>query len=766
MTNTQIYSATYSNVPVFEFVTLEGPIMRRKVDSWINATHILKIAKFPKAKRTRILEKDVQTGIHEKVQGGYGKFQGTYVPLNLGVDIAKNFGVYDVLRPIFEFRYIEGESETPPPAPKHNHASALNVAKRAAQAAQASQSAQTFKKDPTGEVPKKRGRPKRVTLSKPPLLVKSDITKVDGPNFGTFNPLRQDTIQDTPVEDLELAISDDDDERPRKLKREDDELLNTKELFGTPKDSFDRIINSHLVNQLQQPSGPASNLQFQLQSNSQSFDPYSLHQYHLPSTPKHAEDQYADYFSSLLSFFMDDTKIRTKVPENILNPPQPIAKLNINQAIDNDGNTIFHWACSMGNVEMIQFLIDTFEVNPDIRNTLGETPLMFLIKFNNSFELKNFPVLLGILKESILAVDNMGKTVLHHISQIEFDKRSKNKERFAKYYMDTLLEAEEKKDKELIFKFLNHQDSDGNTAFHITAYNLNKKLIKVFIGYHKYIDFTLRNTVSFTVEDYLALHNYVLRLESESSLDIASPSQSFESQLHNTKTAVNLQNSTSHLITERLTELAYTMDKELNEKDETILNFFKVLKEVNVEKLESQRSILKLFKMEYLIVDDEPVEDLIVDFKSDQIVQDEINRVTNDLCFQYLHRREEFAEVIGNFQNVNEGIFKEELVELIEATEISDSEGSQFELAQELNRQILKRRTLLKKLYQEQFYPEAREAPLLEENVLDKQSIIGNYPKEDKLNKYCRLLALACGMEVEEVESSIDLIEQSLQRQH
>ena len=69
--------------------------MRRKGDSWINATHILKIAKLPKAKRTRILEKDVQTGIHEKVQGGYGKYQGTYVPLKLGEVIARNYNVYD-----------------------------------------------------------------------------------------------------------------------------------------------------------------------------------------------------------------------------------------------------------------------------------------------------------------------------------------------------------------------------------------------------------------------------------------------------------------------------------------------------------------------------------------------------------------------------------------------------------------------------------------------------------------------------------------------
>ena len=46
-------------------------------DDWINATHILKAAAYDKPTRTRILEREVQKGVHEKVQGGYGKYQGT-----------------------------------------------------------------------------------------------------------------------------------------------------------------------------------------------------------------------------------------------------------------------------------------------------------------------------------------------------------------------------------------------------------------------------------------------------------------------------------------------------------------------------------------------------------------------------------------------------------------------------------------------------------------------------------------------------------------
>ena len=53
-------------------------VMRRRADDWINATHILKAAGFDKPARTRILEREVQKGVHEKVQGGYGKYQGVF----------------------------------------------------------------------------------------------------------------------------------------------------------------------------------------------------------------------------------------------------------------------------------------------------------------------------------------------------------------------------------------------------------------------------------------------------------------------------------------------------------------------------------------------------------------------------------------------------------------------------------------------------------------------------------------------------------------
>lgn len=106
-------------VPVYEYqfgVDFKEHVMRRRHDDWINATHILKAASFDKPARTRILERDVQKDVHEKIQGGYGKYQGTWIPLDTGEALAKRHSVYDRLRTIFEF--VPG-NESPPPAPRH-----------------------------------------------------------------------------------------------------------------------------------------------------------------------------------------------------------------------------------------------------------------------------------------------------------------------------------------------------------------------------------------------------------------------------------------------------------------------------------------------------------------------------------------------------------------------------------------------------------------------------------------------------------------------
>ena len=77
--------ATYSETDVYECY-IRGfetkIVMRRTKDDWINITQVFKIAQFSKTKRTKILEKESNDMQHEKVQGGYGRFQGTWIPLD------------------------------------------------------------------------------------------------------------------------------------------------------------------------------------------------------------------------------------------------------------------------------------------------------------------------------------------------------------------------------------------------------------------------------------------------------------------------------------------------------------------------------------------------------------------------------------------------------------------------------------------------------------------------------------------------------------
>ncbi|KAF9223998.1 apses-domain-containing protein [Gyrodon lividus] len=99
----KIYNAVYSSVQVYECMVRGIAVMRRRGDSYVNATQILKVAGIEKGKRTKILEKEILPGKHEIVQGGYGKYQGTWIPLERGRDIAAQYGVAPLLAPLFDF---------------------------------------------------------------------------------------------------------------------------------------------------------------------------------------------------------------------------------------------------------------------------------------------------------------------------------------------------------------------------------------------------------------------------------------------------------------------------------------------------------------------------------------------------------------------------------------------------------------------------------------------------------------------------------------
>ncbi|KAJ2157763.1 Transcription factor mbp1 [Coemansia sp. RSA 552] len=112
----QVWSASYAGVEVFQQLYNGTAVMRRRRDSYVNVTQILKCAQYDKPHRTRFLEREIHTGIHEKIQGGYGKYQGTWVPLDRAVALARRLGVFEALRSLLEYSPAPGEK--PPTAPR------------------------------------------------------------------------------------------------------------------------------------------------------------------------------------------------------------------------------------------------------------------------------------------------------------------------------------------------------------------------------------------------------------------------------------------------------------------------------------------------------------------------------------------------------------------------------------------------------------------------------------------------------------------------
>ncbi|KAJ2780875.1 Transcription factor mbp1 [Coemansia javaensis] len=111
-----VWSASYAGVEVLQQLHNGTAVMLRRKDSYVNVTQILKCAHYDKAHRTRFLEREIHTGVHEKIQGGYGKYQGTWVPLECAAALARRLNVYGALRNLFEYNPAPGE--VPPTAPR------------------------------------------------------------------------------------------------------------------------------------------------------------------------------------------------------------------------------------------------------------------------------------------------------------------------------------------------------------------------------------------------------------------------------------------------------------------------------------------------------------------------------------------------------------------------------------------------------------------------------------------------------------------------
>ncbi|KAL4966003.1 putative APSES transcription factor [Aspergillus stella-maris] len=396
-----VYSATYSSVPVYEFKIGSDSIMRRRSDDWINATHILKVAGFDKPARTRILEREVQKGVHEKVQGGYGKYQGTWIPLMEGRMLAERNNILDRLRPIFD--YVAGD-RSPPPAPKHTSAA-----------------------------------------SKPRAPKNSNKKVVNEEVFAAVKPHRSMGPPSFHHEQYEINTGFDEDEALEQATLESSSMMADEDMISMSQ------------------GGPYSSRKRKRGMNEVAAMSLS-------------EQEHILYGDQLLDYFMTvgDAPEATRVP-----PPQPPAHFQVDRPIDDSGNTALHWACAMGDLEIVK---DLLRRGADIKalSVHDETPLVRAVLFTNNYEKRTFPALLDLLLDTISFRDWFGATLFHHISQTT---KSKGKWKSSRYYCEVALEKLRTTfSPEEVDLLLSCQDSNGDAAVLVSARNGVFRLVDLLLS--------------------------------------------------------------------------------------------------------------------------------------------------------------------------------------------------------------------------------------------------------------------------------------------
>ena len=443
--------AVYSSVAVYE-MDIEGlAVMKRRSDSWMNATQILKLAGIDKGKRTKVLEKEILSGEHEKVQGGYGKYQGTWISYNRAVEFARGYGVLEPLRPLLE--YDQGEDGLPtgnnnlntptkeqamaaqrkrnmmsggmdrPAAQSPNGTFFKNISSSAANAVNAINKARFHSPAPR---PASGGRSASNVRRASQQMV--DNQEYAGSSQQSMQSLHSESSFRNSQLDPALQRADapyfnndaptNGDEPPRKRMKssfsqgiggDSNELYDTQMTDAAPMDSSlygsggkqsSVEISMHGLPPLKQPTNTAAIEKQQLLSSL--FFDSSVHDF-----SRHP---------ALLQLSGEDLDI----------------------PIDQAGHTALHWASTLARTSLAKDLVKK-GANIYRLNAGGETALIRAALTTNNLEQGSFPDLLELLGPTIEIRDGRGRTVLHHIavsSAVKGPKRSSA----SRYYLEALLE--------------------------------------------------------------------------------------------------------------------------------------------------------------------------------------------------------------------------------------------------------------------------------------------------------------------------------------
>lgn len=443
--------------------------MRRCKDDWVNATQILKLCNFPKAKRTKILEKGVQQGLHEKVQGGYGRFQGTWIPLDDARNLAAEYGISAELVPVL---YID-LSDTSVVIPKKSKPPTLGGA---------------VNKDGT---PVKRKYVKRKKDDDTPKKMRFDdnlppqaVFKQDYPQVSRHNSHAADMLAQVPGQMVLPPTFTQQEFMPKVA------MNGYRNYAGYPvQNGFQPPLQrmpvpvgyvDDVAQQLVYQQHQKGALSLTNDTNwSQEEHTRDLDTLLLSVDAKHAADDDNLYSSQLFRYFSEDN---APIPYFLYNPPPDF---NINEAIDEEGHLALHWAASIGNLNMVHFLLAK-GANPLEVSNFGLNSLSKCVSFSNCYDLKNFPHIVDSLEMCLINTDINGRTPLHYICQFS---KVQLKLPALTYYVGVIFNklsmmanAANGGNADLIRKVIEHPDVKGDTCLHLAARAGSTELVKFFLS--------------------------------------------------------------------------------------------------------------------------------------------------------------------------------------------------------------------------------------------------------------------------------------------
>ncbi|KAH8651078.1 hypothetical protein BX600DRAFT_387332 [Xylariales sp. PMI_506] len=503
--NLQIYSAVYSGVDVYEMEVNGIAVMRRRNDSWLNATQILKVAGVDKGKRTKILEKEIQTGEHEKVQGGYGKYQGTWIRFERGVEVCRQYGVEDLLRPLLTYDMGQdggiagrGDFNTPTKEQamaaqrKRMYSNAANDGRTNGPAGTFFKNISNYASNAVAAISKARldspGPRGRNAQSRPPNFSRQSSMQ----NADDFPGNSQQSFTSDYGQQVDSAYSTQTSQLFNNPVVNGDEPPRKRQKVITPSDSFgyaSQSMEMYASNFPGSPTEPNESFIYSqagiTQNTSEDGMPLPPLRYELSAD--------ADQKRNLLMGLFLDANIKDFSTHEAL---QTLNGLDLDTPIDSSSHTALHWAATLARTPLLRALISA-GADPLRVNASGETALMRACGVTNNSDQSSFPELLDVLGHTIEIRDNRGRTVLHHIA---VTSAVKGRSQSSRYYLESLLEwvvrqgtAPSSQNSangtgygagstrinlgRFMSEIVNAQDKSGDTALNIAARINNKSII-------------------------------------------------------------------------------------------------------------------------------------------------------------------------------------------------------------------------------------------------------------------------------------------------